>query len=148
MDPNAIEMAIWFHDAVYDPKAKDNEEQSAEMAKTVIQSAELSPAFSGKVADLILATKHNAPPKDGDAALLIDIDLSILGQPMDKFSRYENAIRKEYDWVAADAFAKGRSAILKSFLERPAIYYTDFFREKYEAAARRNLAFSVAQLQH
>jgi predicted metal-dependent HD superfamily phosphohydrolase len=143
---NAIEMAIWFHDIIYDSHAKDNEERSAEKAQSVIKSAELTDAFRVKVADLILATKHNAPPKDADSALLIDVDLSILGQRPEIFDEYERQIRREYDWVAEEAFVAGRSAVLKTFLDRPAIYSTAFFRNKYEPTARANLARSIELL--
>lgn len=145
-DPNAIEMAIWFHDAVYDPKAKDNEERSAELAVAVANGAGLSAAFAQRVRELILATKHAQPPANPDAALLVDVDLSILGQPLERFDEYERQIRREYDWVEEQAFGKGRSAILKSFLERPTIFSTERFRSKYETRARENLGQSIAKL--
>ncbi len=110
--PNAIEMAIWFHDVVYDPKAKDNEERSAEMAVAVAKAARVPAAFARRLSELILATKHVQPPDNPDAALLVDVDLSILGQPPERFDEYERQIRQEYDWVEAKAFAAGRSAIL------------------------------------
>jgi predicted metal-dependent HD superfamily phosphohydrolase len=141
--PDSIEMAIWFHDAVYNPRAKDNEERSAELALSVAREAKLPAAFSQRVADLILATRHAAPPPDPDAALLVDVDLSILGQPSERFDDYERQIRQEYDWVEAAAFAAGRGAILKSFLERAAIFSTPFFRDKYERQARENLKRSI-----
>ena len=145
-NPDAIEFAIWFHDAVYDSKAKDNEEKSAELAQTVLSHAGLSGEFISTVSQLILATKHNQPPKDADTALLIDVDLSILGQPASRFDRYEADIRNEYSWVADKDFTAGRSAVLKSFLGRQKIYATDFFQQKYEIAARENLKRSLEQL--
>ena len=87
------------------------------------------------------------PPEDADAALLVDVDLSILGQSGDRFDQYEEQIRREYDWVEAKAFSAGRSAILKSFLQRPFIYSTEFFRKKYEKPARENLVRSIDRLQ-
>jgi predicted metal-dependent HD superfamily phosphohydrolase len=141
--PDSIEMAIWFHDAVYNSRAKDNEERSAELALSVAREAMLPAAFGQRVADLILATRHNAPPGDPDAALLVDVDLSILGQPVERFNEYERQIRKEYNWVEASAFAAGRGAVLKSFLERSSIFSTPFFRDKYERQARENLKRSI-----
>lgn len=145
-NPFAIEFAIWFHDAIYDSMAKDNEERSAELAQNVLRMAELSEAFVDTVRQLILATKHNQPPKDAGTALLIDIDLSILGQPAEKFDRYEKGIRHEYSWVSAKDFAAGRTAVLKSFLGREKIYSTDFFQQKYEIRARENLKHSIELL--
>ena len=145
-DPDAAEMAIWFHDAVYDPKARDNEELSAQLAEYLFEAADLPETFSQKVTRLILATKHDAPPDDKDAALLIDVDLSVLGQPRETFAEYEAAIRQEYAWADSAEFATGRSNLLKSFLKRPSIYQTDFFRAKYEEMARKNVQWAVVRL--
>jgi predicted metal-dependent HD superfamily phosphohydrolase len=146
-EQDAVEMAIWYHDAIYDSHAKDNEERSAALAEVAGKAAGMPSGFLSRVSVLILATRHVATPEDADAALLVDIDLSILGQPPSRFDEYEKEIRQEYDWVEAKAFAAGRSTILKSFLERPSIYSTDFFRAKYEAKARENLARSVRRLE-
>ncbi len=146
MNPDAIEFALWYHDAIYDTKAKDNEEKSAKLAVGVARTASLPDAFKQSVANLILATKHSENPTDHDVQILVDIDLSILGQPEKEFDEYEQNVRKEYEWVPEDAFIAGRSAILKSFLNRPSIYSTQFFRDKYEARARRHIARSLAKL--
>ena len=145
-NPDAVELGLWYHDAIYDTKAKNNEERSAALAVEVARDALLPDAFGQLVASLILATKHTAPSADVDAQLLTDTDLSILGQPGDRFDEYERRVRKEYEWVAEDAFVAGRSTILKSFLDRPAIYSTQFFRYKYEAQAWQNIARSLGRL--
>ena len=95
---------------------------------------------------MILDTKHTKPPHDTDGALLVDIDLTILGQSWERFEEYERQIRQEYEWVEAKTFAEGRSAMLKSFLKRPCIYYTNHFGDKYEARARMNLERSITRL--
>ena len=143
---DAIEFAIWLHDAVYDTKAKDSEERSAALARNVLRSATLSDSFGDLVAGLILATKHATPPATLSEQILVDVDLSILGQSHGTFDEYERQIRSEYSWVPAEAFANGRSAILSSFLARPRIYSTEFFYGKYEKTARENLARSITQL--
>ncbi len=143
---DTIEFALWFHDAVYDTKVKDNEERSAALAREVARSATLSDSFGDFTTDLILATKHAAAPTALNEQILVDIDLSILGQSRLRFDEYERQIRAEYSWVPAEAFAKGRSAILSSFLARPTIYSTEFFHSKYEKSARENLARSITQL--
>ncbi len=145
-NPDAVELALWYHDAIYDTKAKDSEERSATLAVEVVRSASLPDNLGQSVANLITATKHTSAPIDPDVRLLVDVDLSILGQTEDKFDEYERQVRKEYEWVAEDAFVAGRSAILKSFLDRPTIYSTLFFRNKYEMQARRNIAVSLARL--
>ncbi len=145
-NPDAVELALWYHDAVYDTKAKDSEERSATLAVEMMRSASLSDNLEQLVANLITATKHTTAYTDPDVQLLVDIDLSILGQTEDKFDEYEWQVRKEYEWVSEDAFVAGRLAILKSFLDRPTIYSTQFFYNKYEVQARRNIAKSLARL--
>jgi len=145
-DPKAVEFAIWYHDAIYDAKAKDNELKSAELAAGVCNALGLSSDFSSKVFDLILSTKHDFVPIDFDAKFMVDIDLSIFGQDADKFGKYEQGIRNEYALVEPEAFNVGRSAVLIKFLGRPAIYLTEKFSQKYEAKARENLNESLKKL--
>ena len=146
INPNAVELALWYHDAIYDTKTKDSEERSTALAVEMVRNTSLSDNLGQLIANLITATKHTVLTTDSDVQLLVDIDLSILGQPENKFDEYERQVRKEYEWVPEDQFVAGRSAILKSFLDRPNIYSTQFFRNKYEAQARANIAKSLARL--
>jgi len=141
-----VETAIWFHDAVYDPKAKDNEERSANLAEQMLQACGVSKAEITRVRELGLATQRASVPTDNDARLLVDIDLAILGTSPQVFDAYERAIRLEYAHVAEAAFKEGRAKILEQFLNRPDIYSTNHFRQEFEATARANLARSLAQL--
>lgn len=147
-DSVAVELALWYHDVIYDTRAKDNEEKSASFAKAVVRKNQLPDSLGQAVARLIMATKHAVAPAEPDEQLIVDIDLSILGQSDFKFDNYERQIRTEYEWVPTAAFVAGRSAILESFLNRPAIFSTQFFQEKYEAQARHNIRRSLAQLSH
>jgi predicted metal-dependent HD superfamily phosphohydrolase len=146
LQPEAVEVAIWFHDAVYDPKAADNEEQSAELAKRCLTEANVSEAFVQTVSTLILATKTHEVGRNPDAAVLVDVDLSILGKPKERFLEYESQIRKEYGWVPRIIFGSKRAKILEQFLARDRIYTTDWFHQKYEQTARHNLQTSIRQL--
>lgn len=145
-DP-AVALAIWFHDAVYDPKAKENEEYGAQLAKDTIRKIGLPDSLGEQVSDLVMATKHAAVPTEHAAQILVDLDLMILGKPEKVFDAYEVGIRKEYDWVPQSDFSAGRSKILQSFLDRSSIYSTPLLRDRYESAARKNLARSIEQLQ-
>ena len=147
-DPLAVEMAIWYHDAVYDPRAKDNEEQSAKLAAKAGDESGLPNLLKQRVNNLILATKKHDASLDQDAAVMVDVDLSILGREARRFDEYENQIRQEYGWVSDAAFVAGRTAVLESFLSRQTIYSTEFFRNRYERQARRNLKRSVLRLQN
>ncbi len=143
----AIELAIWFHDAIYDTYAADNEQQSANLARSTIQEAGLSKELADRVYQLVLATSHSTTiENDYDTQLLIDIDLAILGSKPDIFGIYESQIRQEYAWVPLATFRQKRAEILQTFLDRTNIYQTVCYREKFEAPARRNLAQSIVQL--
>lgn len=142
-----LEIALWYHDAVYDPRSTDNEARSAAMAQRDLQAARVAPSRIEAIDQLIMATKHDGTVETPDAALLVDIDLSILGRSRDEFEQYDQAIRAEYAWVPEDEYRAGRSAVLERFLARPAIYATTWFRARYEKIARRNLALALEQLQ-
>jgi predicted metal-dependent HD superfamily phosphohydrolase len=144
--PDEVELALWYHDAVYDPRGSDNEERSAAWGARTAREAGLASDVVDRIRALILATKHAAHATDPDAQLICDVDLAILGAAAEDFDAYERAIRAEYAWVPESIFRSRRAEILEGFLARPTIYLTDVFRGKYEAAARRNLTRSVAAL--
>ena len=150
-DPDAVEFALWFHDVIYDIGSRNNEEESARIAREAALALGLSKTWADRVSGLILATRHAATPVEADAQLVVDIDLSILGQPWQRFDAYEEEIRTEYAPVieerGAARFNAGRADILRRFLARPAIYSTEPFREKYEAPARANLRRSIERLE-
>lgn len=145
-EPLAVELAIWFHDAVYDPRAADNEARSAQLAREWLREAVAGPALVESVSQLVLATKAHGGTLHADAPLLVDIDLSILGQSPGRFWEYEKQIRREYDWVPAAIFCRKRAEILEGFLERERIYLTDVVFQEREALARDNLRTSVGRL--
>ncbi|TPL01235.1 MULTISPECIES: hypothetical protein [unclassified Mesorhizobium] len=151
-DPEAVEAAIWFHDAIYDSRAKDNEAKSAELAEKRL-AGRANPHRLARIAAMINATAtHQLPPfRDedalNDAALLLDMDLAILGAGSAVFDAYEKAVRLEYGWVEEPMWRAGRAAVLKSFLARQHIFYTTEFRDRFEAQARENLGRSLQALQ-
>lgn len=146
--PVAVELAIWFHDAVYDTHAPDNEEQSALLAEQCLADAGASSDLRLAVRDLVLVTKTHDASKHADAPLLVDVDLSILGQPEERFWEYEGQIRQEYAWVPDAVFAAKRAEILERFLKRDRIYATDWFFRLRELQARSNLQASLQRLRH
>jgi predicted metal-dependent HD superfamily phosphohydrolase len=146
-DPLAIQFALWYHDSIYNPMRRDNEEMSAKLAHSTIRSVGISKSFGELVRQHILATGHTNEPLCADTRLLLDIDLGILGKSEKRFDNYEYEVRLEYSWVDEEAFRKGRSAILKGFLARPYIYYTQYFQEKYERRARTNIVRSIKRLE-
>lgn len=146
-EPLAVEMALWFHDAVHQPREGGNEARSAAWAHRTALAAGLPTAFADRVAGLVAATAHAvAPGDDVDTQVVIDADLAILAAEPEAFADYEAAIRREYEWVPAEVFADKRGEILAGFLARPTIFSTGRMRAAGEAAARRNLAASIARL--
>jgi predicted metal-dependent HD superfamily phosphohydrolase len=140
--PHLIEFAIWFHDVIYDPRAHDNEERSAQFAVDCLQAAGAQPGDIESVRGLVLTTKQHVA-NTPDEALLIDIDLSILAQGRERFDEYERQIRQEYSWVPETVFAEKRAEVLRRFLDRPRIYSTDHFFARYEQQARKNIQRSL-----
>jgi predicted metal-dependent HD superfamily phosphohydrolase len=137
--PNEVEAAIWFHDAVYVPGAADNEDRSALLAQTTLADAGAPPEVGHCIAGLVRATQHLVIPSQPDAALLCDIDLSILGRTPEVFDEFERRIREEYAWVPEPVYRGARAEILAGFLRRGSIFQTDHFRDRYEIPARANL---------
>jgi predicted metal-dependent HD superfamily phosphohydrolase len=142
-DPAAVELALWFHDAVYDPRRSDNEERSAALAEEAL-ARPLGGERAARVAELVLATRHRAPPPPGDAAVVVDADLSILGAAPDAYDAYAEAVRREYSWVPGFLYRRRRAKVLRSFLARDRIFTTEPFHERYEARARANLERALA----
>ncbi|TDU30892.1 putative metal-dependent HD superfamily phosphohydrolase [Panacagrimonas perspica] len=142
----SIELAIWFHDAFYDPRKTDNELRSAEWAQRELKRAGASPALQDRIVSLIMVTCHDGDPQTADEELMSDIDLSILGAGAKRFDEYEQQVRQEYRHVPMQQFRSGRRKILSQFLERDPIYFTDWFRSRREAQARTNLQRSLTRL--
>src|SRR5690606_5795216 len=143
--PALVEFALWTHDLVYDTRRQDNEAASAAQACQWLRDAGLD-RHSAAVSVMILATTHRSPAS-GDAALVVDIDLSILAAPAEVYGRYQAAVRREFAWVPEPVFRQGRAQLLKGLLEMPALYQVPALAEGWEAAARANLSRELAALQ-
>jgi uncharacterized protein (TIGR00369 family) len=145
----STELAIWFHDVVYDSKRGDNEERSGDVFGEFAREARLEPAVVVRTQQLIAATKtHKLPAelaKDTDAALFLDIDLSVLGAAPDVYDSYAHAIRKEYGWVPDEQFREGRAKVLRALTAKQ-IYKTPSFQQAFEALARSNIERELASL--
>lgn len=143
--PAEVELALWFHDAIYEPRGRDNEARSAQWAVAAMARAGLPEATMGRVEALIMTTCHDAVPEGADAQVLVDVDLWILAAPPGRFAEYEGQIRAEYAWVPEISFREKRREVLRGFLQRPRLFQTDLYFELYEARARANLAGAVAE---
>lgn len=144
--PGEIELALWFHDAFYDPKRDDNEERSAQWARDSVLEAGVPADIADRLHALVLATRHEAVPEDVDAQLLVDVDLAILGSDPARFDESDEQIRLEYAHVPEAEYRAGRRRVLGDFLARPRLYSTDYFYSRYERQARENLSRTLARL--
>ena len=144
--PHEIELALWFHDAVYDIPGAGNEAQSADWARDVLRATGASTEVAARVHALVMATCHTTRPQTPDQEILLDVDLAILGAPAAVFDAYESHIRAEYASVPEEAFRKGRRYILEEFLARKPIFRSHYFNSRYETQARINLRRSINQL--
>lgn len=144
--PHEIEMALWFHDAVYVPRRSDNEFKSAVWAEKFLVANGAPAAAIKRVYDLIMATLHSSDAETEDQSLIVDIDLAILGTDSDRYGRFETGIREEYKWVPWVIYRRKRADILADFLERPRIYQTGCFHDRFESQARANLSAAIEAL--
>lgn len=143
-EPAEVELALWFHDAVHDLRASDNEARSADWAARELRQARVAEPRIARVRDHILATRHAASPTPGDQALLVDIDLAILGAERPRFDEYERQVRDEYAWVPAPVYRRKRREVFSGFMERSPLYRTAGLHAAREARAKANLARSLA----
>jgi len=148
-DLRSVQLAIWFHDAVYDSRAKDNESRSADLAVQLLGPIGAGRAELEKQIRLILATRHGVdspPAADREATLLVDADLAILGAATDRYREYAAAIREEYAWVPDAEYATGRTAVLEHFLSRPRLFTSEALHAECDDRARMNLRHELASL--
>ena len=148
-DPDAVEMAIFFHDAVYEPTRSDNEAASAALARDRLGGLGVAGTLIERVEQLVLATRHlehTQGPSDPDLEQLVDLDLAILASPREVYADYARAIRAEYAVFADDRYRPGRRRVLRGFLARERIYLSPHLHDLWDAAARANLAWEIDAL--
>lgn len=145
--PNEVEIALWFHDAIYKALSGDNERKSADWAASFLSGHGASKIKVRRVHRLIMATKHDAPARTNDEAVLVDIDLSILGTDPASYRVYEDRVRKEYSLVPFFLYRRKRAEVLRNFLERKRIYTSGCFPDHMDNQARDNLSSAVAALE-
>jgi len=144
----SLRLAAWYHDIIYDTKARDNEEQSARLILGWLDPLDVSAAIVDRAARMIRATANHVVPGDcPEAALLLDADLAILGAASADYDRYTAQIRQEYEWVPEADYRAGRAKVLTSFLSRDRIFLSSKMRDRYEEPAIRNLRREIAVLE-
>lgn len=136
-EPDTLEMAIWYHDIINTPRAADNEYQSQLLFQSEAKDS-FGPQCIEKVCKLIMVTTHRQQPNTPDEEYICDIDLSSMGESWDKFITDSNALRAECI-LSTEEYSLGKLKFFNSLLERPRIFYSDFFHDRYETNARHNI---------
>jgi predicted metal-dependent HD superfamily phosphohydrolase len=143
---DAIEMAIWFHDLVFEPRAKDNEERSAALFK-IAANACFPPSFVDTVSEIIVATKHIDNPNHNNEAYMVDIDLSSIALRWTHFCQDCSDLRAELSGISDTHFYSKKLAFFEALLKRPSIYFTEYFFTRYEDKAKQNILRYIPWLQ-
>ncbi|CDF96585.1 hypothetical protein BN844_0677 [Pseudomonas sp. SHC52] len=144
--PAEVDLALWFHDAIYDPLRSDNELRSAQWLDEVARDIGLDDETRRRLYDLVMVTRHDSVPQSVDEAVLVDTDLAILGASFERFEEYDQQVRREYLHVPMSIYRQKRRQILEGFLMRERIYTTAPYFDAFEQQARENLARAIDRL--
>jgi len=146
-DAAVVQVAAFYHDAVYDPLRVDNEERSADLAQTVLGGLGVDAAVVSDIARLVLVTEtHETEPDDRDGAVLCDADLAVLGRDPADYADYVASVRAEFVALDDGTWSRGRRRVLRRLLARPTLFGSALFRQRYEAQARANVMGELATL--
>lgn len=144
--PTELELAIWFHDAIYKSLSKTNELDSAKWAREFLATKKYDEEGIERTFKLVMATLHDGEVENNDEKIIVDIDLTILGTSPEIYDEFERNVRKEYKIVPSIIYRKKRKELLKTFLRKASIYNLDYFKDRYEKAARENITRSIENL--
>jgi predicted metal-dependent HD superfamily phosphohydrolase len=145
-DADAVRLAAWYHDVVYDPRRDDNEAVSAGRARAGLRGL-IAPEQAAEVERLVLLTAgHDPEPGDMNGAVLCDADLAVLASPPDGYAAYASAVREEYGHLTDEQFTAGRIAVLEHLLALPVLYRLPAVAEQWTPRARANLTAELSLL--
>jgi predicted metal-dependent HD superfamily phosphohydrolase len=145
-DPDAVRLAAWYHDAVYDPQRTDNEQVSAERARAGLRGLVDDDRIAEVVRLVLLTASHDAAVDDADGAVLCDADLAVLASPPEAYAAYASAVRVEYGHLSDEVFTDGRIAVLEHLLGVPRLYRSPAVPDEWTARARANLTAELSLL--
>jgi predicted metal-dependent HD superfamily phosphohydrolase len=145
-DADAVRLAAWYHDAVYDPLRADNEQVSAERARAGLRGLVPDEQMAEVERLVLLTAGHDPEPDDANGAVLCDADLAVLAGPPDAYATYASAVRAEYGHLSDAVFIAGRIAVLERLLALPQLYRVPSLAAEWTARARANLTAELALL--
>jgi predicted metal-dependent HD superfamily phosphohydrolase len=139
VDQDAVVLAAWFHDAVYDGE-RDDEERSAALAESTLTSAGVPDGLVAEVARLVrLTAEHRPAPDDVAGQVLSDADLAVLASRPERYDDYVRGVRREYSHLDDATFAAGRAGVLRALLAEPRLFRTPYGHRAWEETARNNM---------
>lgn len=145
-DPDAVRLAAWYHDVVYDPRRGDNEQLSAERARAGLRGLVTAERVEEVTRLVLLTAGHDPAPDDANGAVLCDADLAVLAGPPEAYAAYASAVREEYDHLSDAEFTAGRTAVLEHLLALPTLYRLPAVAAAWTPRARANLAAELSLL--
>ncbi len=139
-NPDALELAVWFHDVIFEAGKPNNEKRSAELYLQLSQGVH-SEQTRGLVDRLIMATLHDGSSlEDDDAIYMVDIDLSSFGLSWEAFLQDSQNLRRESAELSDAEYYRKKANFQNCLLAKDRFYLSDFFAERLETQARANLA--------
>jgi predicted metal-dependent HD superfamily phosphohydrolase len=144
-DLDAVRLAAWYHDVVYDPERSDNEQVSAQRARAGLRGLVTDERLDEVERLVLLTAGHDPAPADTDGAVLCDADLAVLAAPPESYAAYASAVRLEYGHLSDQEFTSGRIAVLEHLLALPTLYRTEAARP-WTDTARANLTAELTLL--
>ncbi len=138
--PHALELAIWFHDVVYQPGATNNEQLSADQFMQTTKNR-FDDSLRNTVYQHIMATLHlHSEMTHADTKYMVDIDLSSFGLPWPEFIHDSENLRREMAHLSNADYCRKQSAFQQALMDRPRFFRSDYFYQNYESQARQNLS--------
>ena len=145
-DRDSLLLSVFYHDIIYNPTAVDNEEKSADSAQQQLEKLGIPTEKIHLISKQIIATKTHEKSNDMETNFLLDADLCVLGKPWEKYLLYSSQIRKEYAIYSEAVYKQGRKKVLTHLLHLTEIFKTNFFQDRYEHQARKNILKEIERL--
>jgi predicted metal-dependent HD superfamily phosphohydrolase len=145
-DDDAVRLAAWYHDVVYDPRGADNEARSAGRARAGLRGLVRNERLAEVERLVLLTAGHDPGPDDANGGVLCDADLAVLAAPPEAYAGYASAVRAEFGHLSDAEFTSGRIAVLERLLALPTLYRLPENAERWTATARANLTAELTLL--
>jgi predicted metal-dependent HD superfamily phosphohydrolase len=145
-DADAVRLAAWYHDVVYDPRSTENEGRSAGRARAGLRGLVPDERVAEVERLVLLTAGHDPAPDDANGAVLCDADLAVLAAPPQAYAAYASAVRAEYGHLSDAEFTAGRIAVLERLLGLPELYRLPENAARWTATARANVTAELGLL--